>query len=87
MPLPLAGNEGCLEADSFLELRGIVEYDDIELDEKLRTDPTCHLGQLSAASIRDLLANLMTAKTVTPEERQIIRTSLESCRALRNATP
>jgi hypothetical protein len=69
--LPHTGNETCLSHDSFLELRGIIEYDALEIEGSLR-EPANHLGQLSLQTIRDLIAHLPTVKTLPATERDTI---------------
>jgi hypothetical protein len=74
-PLPLRGNEHCLDHDSFLELRGIIEYFDIEVEEALKY-PHNHRGKLSDDTLRALLNYLPTVKTLTTEEQDRIIANL-----------
>lgn len=76
-PLPRAGNEHCLDHDSFLELRGVIEYYEIEIDEALRY-PNNHLGPLSDATIRAIIAHLPGVKTLTADEQKRIIDNLSA---------
>jgi hypothetical protein len=77
MLLPLQGNERCLEHDSYLELRGVIEYYETEVDDALRY-PHNHLGPLSGATLRAVIEFVRTAKTLTSEERDRIAANLTS---------
>lgn len=63
-----ADNPACLDHDSYLELRGVIEYDDSEIQSALRY-PDNHFGRLSQTSLRALATLLPTVKTLTAEER------------------
>lgn len=75
-PLRAADNP-CIEHDSFLELRGRIEYDDYEIGESLRY-PDNHKGRLPDATIRALLGRLPTVVTMTPEEIELISAELRA---------
>ncbi|TXN24351.1 hypothetical protein FV232_26585 [Methylobacterium sp. WL30] len=75
--MPDVGNEHCLDHDSFLELRGIIEYDDYSIDSAL-DEPGNHLGQLSRGTIARLVEHLPTARNIAKVERDRIIKSLST---------
>jgi hypothetical protein len=65
--LSAAANPGCLDYDSWLEFRGVIEYLPSELDDAE------HLGRLSDSTLQALVAYLPSALTLTAEQiEQII---------------
>ena len=49
-------NPGCLDHDSFVELRGVIEHDPSEVLEALDRGDARILGRLSAGTVQDLIA-------------------------------
>ncbi|MGE8128946.1 hypothetical protein ACQKQD_18395 [Methylobacterium sp. NPDC080182] len=76
-PLPHTGNEHCLDHDSFLELRGVIEYDDYSIESAL-DEPGNHLGQLSRDVIAQLVEHLPNVRTIAKVERDRIIESLSA---------
>jgi hypothetical protein len=74
-PLPLKGNEHCLDHDCFLELNGIIEYYEIEVEEALKY-PNNHRGKLNDDTIGAVLNYLPSVKTLTTEEQDRIIANL-----------
>jgi len=68
--IPLVGNEDCLEWDSYLELRGVIEYDTDWLQEQLRDED--YLGPLSIDTLQNLVNHLRAAKVLTIEQRELM---------------
>jgi hypothetical protein len=69
--LPRTGNEHCLDHDSYLELRGVIEIDEYELDEAMRWSGN-HLGRLSSITLRLVIDHVTTARQLPPEQRDRI---------------
>ena len=65
--LPHVGNENCLDHDSYLELRGIIEYDDYSLEEALSQGDN-HLGPISKATMIAIVAYLPSLRNLTKAE-------------------
>lgn len=75
--LPMADNEDCLDHDSYLELRGVIEYYETEIEDALR-HPANHLGSLSREMLTLVIEHVKTAKTITSEERDRVIVNLMS---------
>jgi len=71
-PLLLSDNPGCLDHDCFLELRGVVEYIQSEID---NGEP---LGRLSDQTIAALVAHLPSVVTIALDQCRIIIAALEA---------
>ena len=71
-PLSAAANPECLDHDSFLELRGIIEYADTELENAE------HLGALCNDDLEDLIEHLPTVETFSEEEIERMVGALEA---------
>ena len=76
-PLLHAGNEHCLDHDCFLELRGIIEYDDYSIESAL-DEPENHLGRLNRDTIAQLVEHLPSVPTIAKIERDRIIASLSA---------
>lgn len=68
--LPEAENP-FLEYDCYLELRGIIEYDDSEIEEALRV-PSNHKGRLSNSTLQKLIDHLPSVPTLKSAEKDLI---------------
>lgn len=63
-----AATEVCIEHDSYIELRGCIEYDDYEIDQALAR-PNGYLGTLSPSALKQLRTAIEQAKTFSAEEK------------------
>jgi hypothetical protein len=61
-------NPGCLDYDSFVELRGIIEYDLEEIAEAMSRADARVLGRISAATASAMIAAVRAAPTLTTDE-------------------
>ncbi len=74
--LPASQNP-CLEDDCYIELRGIIEYWEGEVEQSLRY-PDSHKGRLSDDTIHAFIAHLPTVNTLTSEEIEIVTRELKA---------
>jgi len=75
LSLPLKGNEGCLDHDSFVELNTVLEFDDSVVDESLKV-PANFLGPIADCDRQRLYDAVQSAVTLTPEQRNTICANL-----------
>lgn len=67
---------GCIDYDSYLELRGPIGFLDEEVDEALN-DPRSYLGRLDADAMRILLTHVRNARALLGKEKKAIIPELE----------
>lgn len=71
-PISAQANPGCLDHDSYIELRGVIEYTQAELDEAE------FLGALCDDALEDLVDHLPTVETFTEDECDLMVAALNA---------
>ena len=70
-------NDSILSHDCYIEMRGVIEYDNDEIEESLRV-PSNFIGRLTEETIRAFVLEVMACRTLTPEEKTIISMELKA---------
>lgn len=81
-PVMARENPGCLDHDSFIELRGIIDYDLAEVAQALEASDARILGRLGAKAAESLVKAVRDAPTFTATEVTMIVGALESAYAV-----
>jgi hypothetical protein len=72
----VADNLGCLDHDSFVELRGVLDLDLPSLGQDITSGAARLLGQIGSATVSNLKAAVAAAVTLTPTEKARIDQAL-----------
>lgn len=67
---------GCIEHDSYLELRGPISFSDEEIDEALK-DSRSYLGRLNLGALRILLTHVNNARVLSGQDKKTIIPEIE----------
>ena len=78
VPISAAANPGCLDYDSFVELRGVIELDMGELAEALDRREARILGRIGAWTAAALVAAVEAAPTLNAAEKAAIAAALRA---------
>lgn len=71
-PIGVQDNPGCLDHDSFVELRGILDWDMAELADQLASQEAQILGRIGAQTARSLAQAVAAAPTLRADEIEVI---------------
>lgn len=78
LPVRVRDNPGWLDHDSFVELRGVIEHDPVEIAEALCCNDARVLGRLIPATASDLAAAVLAAPTFREDEAAQIVAALRA---------
>jgi len=78
LPVQVAQNPGWLDHDSYVELRGVIEHDPVEVAEALTRGDARLLGRLSWATMLVLVAAVTNAPTLPKAQSEAIVSALRT---------
>jgi hypothetical protein len=76
LEIHVADNSRCLDHDSFVELRGVLDLDLPSLAQDLLSGDAKLLGPIGSATVSNLKAAVAAAATLTPDEKARIDRAL-----------